>query len=316
MVDDVKYKIYNDFINDLEENDELNTISSINNEDKCCENPNIIVYRGIYVCNNCGIVKGPQYSMSGVRTFSSEDIKNKRINEPFNNDRGYRTLISNTNVDIYGVPLNSKARIKYAKLAKIQKSITNTYERNMMVANPKFSQISSSLRLSKQIIREANSIYKKVVNMKLTTGRSIEQLVAACIYIAIRLSDLPRTLEEITEASQIDAKKIAKNFRLILKELGIQLRPQEIPPFISRFGDELNIPSQYQIEAINLFNTARKNGLVVSGDPKSYAAAAIYIVMKKYKSFKINQSLISRISFISDVTLRKKMNEIKNLACA
>ncbi|MHA1309807.1 MAG: transcription initiation factor IIB [Candidatus Helarchaeota archaeon] len=314
MAEDLEYKNMEFRINtDIEFKPD---IKSSDFDEKCCDNPNIILYRGIYVCENCGVVKGPMLSMSENRIFSADDIKNKRINEPFYNNHGYRTLISNNNMDIFGYPLSVKNKIKYAKLAKIQKSITNSYERNIMVANPKFGQISAALRLPKQVIREANRIFKVVLSKRLTTGRSIDQLVAACIYIAIRLLDLPRTLEEITYASQIDEKKIAKNYRLILNELDINLPPQKIPPFISRFGDELKIPSQYQIEAINLFENAKKHGLIVSGDPKSYAAAAIYIVMKKYKEYKVNQSKIAKISFISDVTLRKKINEIKNTACS
>ncbi|MHA1231554.1 MAG: transcription initiation factor IIB [Candidatus Helarchaeota archaeon] len=304
-----------DFNLSLKEDQKVN-LSSIDDDDNCCENPNIIIDRGIYVCSNCGIVKGPTYSMSGARTFSAEDIKNKKINEPYYNDTGYRTLISNPNVDIYGSPLGAKARQKYAKLAKIQKSITNSYERNILVANPIFGRISADLRLSKQAVHEAHNIYKKVLLKKLTTGRSINQIVAACIYIAIRKLNLPRTLEEVAIAAQLEEKKVAKNYRLIVRELGIKLNPQEVLPFISRFGDELNIPSHYQMEAINLFKKARGHGMNINGDPKSYAAAALYIVMKKYKQYKINQNRIAQISYISDVTLRKKMNEIRNAACS
>jgi transcription initiation factor TFIIB len=260
------------------------------------------------------VVKGPIYTNMGPRTFSAEDIEKKKMNEPNYGDMGYRTLISNPNVDYYGYPLKAKARARYYRLAKIQKSITNSYERNILVGGAKFSQITSALGLTRQAIQEANMIYKKVLEKKLTTGRSIDQLVAACIYIAIRLFDLPRTLEEVSEAAQISEKKIGRNYRLILCELKINLNPQKIPTFISRFGDELKIPSKYQVEAIQLFDNAKDNGLIVRGDPKSYAGAAIYIVMKKHKEIKVNQKEIAEISFISDVTLRKKMNQIKKMA--
>ena len=311
-VDNINYEEYEIRINsDSELSDRT---QKLNKEDSCCENPNIILYRGIYVCDKCGIVRGPKFSMLGSRIFSTEDIENKRTNEPFYKDTGYRTLISISRVDIHGFPLKSKTRLKYLKLAKIQKSITNSYERNIMVANPRFGQITSALRLSRSVINESHNIYSKVLKGKLATGRSIEQLVAACIYVAIRVLNLPRTLEEVSKAAQISEKNVSRNYRLILNELGIKLKPQEIPPFISRFGDELEIPSHYQVDAINLFKNAKNNGLIISGDPKSYAAAAIYIIMKRYKEYKINQREVAKISYISDVTLRKKMNLIKNLA--
>ncbi|TFF87860.1 MAG: hypothetical protein EU549_04030 [Promethearchaeota archaeon] len=288
----------------------------IKNEEACCDNPNIIIYRGIYVCNNCGMVKGPTYSTQGPRVFSAEDVKNKRKTEPYYNDTGYRTLISRSKVDIYGYPIKNKVRLKYLKLAKIQKSITNSYERNMMVASPKFGHIYSALGLSRAVIQEADNIYKKVLNEKLTTGRSINQLVAACVYIAVRLLDLPRTIEEVAEASHISVKKVSRNYRLVVRELKINIHPQEIPPFISRFGEELQLPGKYQVEAIELFQLAKENGLIATGDPKSYAAAAIYIVMKQYKEYKVNQKEIADIAYISDVTLRKKIRKIRSVACS
>ncbi|MHA1270815.1 MAG: transcription initiation factor IIB [Candidatus Helarchaeota archaeon] len=276
------------------------------NEWDCCDNPNVQEYRGLYVCTNCGIVHGQVFEDAPRRAFTAEEIQDRRQTEPVYGTGGSRTVIPRFERDV-----SAKKKQKYYRLAKIQRSTTSTFERNMSIAQPKLLGFAAALGLPRSITEEALRIYREVVNKRLTMGRSINNLVAGSIYAAIRKNDLPRTVEEISMVTQIPEKSITKAYRLIVSNLNLLLTSTSIPQFINRFGEDLQISMPIQIEANNLISKARENGLQTIGkDPKGLAAAALYIAAKDGGEPK-SQSLIAKICGVSEVTLRNRAKEIK-----
>ena len=215
-------------------------------------------------------------------------MKYKKRTEACYTDLGYRTIID-PRFDVYGEILEAKTRMKFLKLARIQKSITNTYERNISVSSPILTTIVSHLQLPSIIAVQSMNLFKKVIEKGLTRGSSVKNLMLACIYIAIRKNNLPRTLEELEEVSEVSKKTIGKYFRKLQKELNIKLEPIDVEPFIDRFGNNLGLPMKLQNEAKNILKVAKDNGLLIGGDPKGFAGAVLYIVAKKSKELKINQ---------------------------
>jgi transcription initiation factor TFIIB len=275
----------------------------------CCDNPDVQPYRGIYVCRNCGIVHGQVFSDMPKRAFTAEEIQDRRQTEPVYGVSGSRTVIPRFGSD---VPADKKQ--KYYRLAKIQRSTTSTFERNLSIAQPKLLGYASNLGLPRSITEEALRIYKEVVNKKLTMGRSINNLVAGSIYAAIRLNDLPRTVDEIAEVTQISEKTITKAYRLIVSNLKILLTSTPVIQFVSRFGEELELSPQVQIRANELINKAKENGLRTMGkDPKGLAAAALYVAAKELGEPK-SQSLIAKVCSVSEVTLRNRAKDVKKFA--
>ncbi|MHA1232893.1 MAG: transcription initiation factor IIB [Candidatus Helarchaeota archaeon] len=275
----------------------------------CCENPNVQEYRGILVCTNCGIVHGQVLEGAPRRAFTAEEIQDRRQTEPVYGVSGSRTVIPKFDKD---VSIDKKQ--KYYRLSKIQRSTTSTFERNMSIAQPKLLSYAAALGLPKSVTEEALRIYREVVNKKLTMGRSINNLVAGSIYAAIRLNDLPRTVEEISMVTQIPEKSITKAYRLIVSNLELLLTSTSIVKYISRFGDELELSTPVQIQASELINKAKENGLQTIGkDPKGLAAAALYIAARESGEPK-SQSLIAKVCGVSEVTLRNRAKEIKKFA--
>jgi transcription initiation factor TFIIB len=271
----------------------------------CCDQPDIITYRGIYVCRNCAIVFGPEVVDSPQRAFSPEEIEKKRIQEPVYTNIGPRTLIN--------VKKESKNKVLFYRLAKINKSVSSTFERNLTVAQPKLLRLISQLGIPPSIMSAALKIYSKAVQNHLTTGRSIDNLVAAAVFIACRLRGLPRTIEEISEVANIPLKILAKNYRLILRELKLQIRPLSAKYFLERFASELKLTIDVQNRAQEILDNIEQSSTIVGKDPKGLAAAALYVAIrdlgrKEHRS----QTQISQVAHISEVTLR---NRVRNIKC-
>ncbi|MHA1649019.1 MAG: transcription initiation factor IIB [Candidatus Helarchaeota archaeon] len=301
------------------ENKEKSYIKEKNPEEDywdCCDNPDVRPYRGIYVCHNCGVVHGPVIIDAPRRAFTQQEIESRRRSEPVFTDFGPRTVVPKSGIDMSGTSLSPKQKQKYWRLSKIQRSVTTTFERNLSIAQPKLLNHASMLGLPRTVTEEALRIYKKAVRAKLTMGRSIDSLVAASIYAAIKIHGLPRTLNELSKVTQIPVKTIAKSYRLLAqyieestpKELG-DLKTQ----YIVRFGQDLKLSPAVQKRAIELLKLAEEGGMVLTGkNPKGLASAALYLAAKELGEPR-SQFEISKISSISEVTLRNRAKNIKQI---
>jgi len=271
----------------------------------CCKVPLIIEYRGIYVCRKCATVFGPVIVDSPHRAFTQEEILKKRIREPVYTNIGPRTIMNVKNDAV-------KNKGLFYRLAKINKSVSTTFERNLTVAQPKLLRLVSQLGIPISILNVALTVYRKAVSKHLTTGRSINNLVAASIFIACRMRGLPRTIEEISEVANIPLKVLAKNYRLILRELKIRIRPLSGKYFVERFTSDLGLSIDVQMRAQELVELVETSSAIIGKDPKGIAAASIYVAIrdlgrKEHRS----QTRISEVAHISEVTLRNRVKNIK-----
>lgn len=272
----------------------------------CCGNPTIVAYRGIYVCRNCAVVFGPEIVDAPQRAFTQEEILKKRIREPVYTTIGPRTIMNVKEENV-------KNKLLYYRLAKINKSVSTTFERNLTVAQPKLLRLVSQLGIPPSILNIAIGIYKKAVTKHLTTGRSINNLVAASVFIACRIRGLPRTIEEIAEVANIPLKVLAKNYRLVMRELKLNVKPLTAKYFINRFSTDLKLSMDIQKRAQDLITVVEDSPDIVGKDPKGIAAAAIYVAIrdlgrKEHRS----QTQISDTAHISEVTLRNRVKNIKD----
>lgn len=280
----------------------------------CCDNPDVRPYRGIYVCRTCGVVHGPVIIDAPRRAFTKQEIENRRRSEPVFTDFGPRTVVPKSGVDTSGSTLSPKQKQKYWRLSKIQRSVTTTFERNLSIAQPKLLNQASTLGLPRTVTEEALRIYKKAVRAKLTMGRSIDSLVAASLYAAIKIHGLPRTLNELSKITQIPVKTIAKSYRLLVQHIAESV-PKELTDlkiqYIARFGEDLKLSPAVQKRAIQLLKLAEKSGMVLVGkNPKGLASAALYLAAKELGEPR-SQFEISKTSSISEVTLRNRAKQIK-----
>ena len=282
------------------------------NEDyeKCCNDVEIRPYRGILVCRNCGTVHGPVLADTPRRAFSEEEISQRRQSEPVYRNIGARTVISRSNVDITGAPLSAKTKSLFWRLAKIQKSVTSTFERNLSIAQPKILNMASILGLPHTVTEESLRIYSKAVKMKLTMGRSIDNLVAASVFIAVKIHGIPRTLEEVAAAISISKKSLSKAYRLIMREFNLKIQPASPTTFLAKFASELGLSIQVQNRAKELLELTKRKSNLIGKDPKGLASAAIYIAAKELNEAR-SQVELSKIAHISEVTLRNRTKNIK-----
>lgn len=288
---------------------------SKDSEDRCCENPILRRTNGYVVCTNCGMTRGDLIlDDTPRRAFTSEEINDRKSNEPVYSPIGPRTLIKGM-CDSKGSLMSAQNKSFFNRLAKIHRSLNSSFERNLWIAIPNLQRLQSALNLSDAIKEDALRYYSLAVKKKLTLGRTIDILLAAAIFTSVRVHNLPKTIEEICEAADQPKKRVVKAYRLIvlyvLPELGVKVNHFGPKDYVTNFCNALNVSHQVRNYSIMLLKKSTAASPMFEGkDPKGLAAAAIYLMCKKFNEVR-TQSEIAQVAHITEVTLRMRAQDLK-----
>mgnify|MGYP003113962331 CR=1 FL=1 len=272
---------------------------------------------GEIVCQDCGLVLEDNIIDQGAewRVFSPEQGDQRaRTGAPMSqmmHDKGLSTDLDWQNKDYSGKAVSTKMRSQLYRMRKWQRRarVSNALERNLSVALAEIDRICSRLNLAKPTREEAATIYRKAMEKRLVRGRSIEGVSAASIYIACRLHNVPRTLDEIAQASRTGRKEIGRTARFVIRELKIRIqapRPQE---YVARFCSELGLPPHVEAKAMEFVDEICRLELDSGKGPVGIAASSIYIagVLSKHHR---TQREVSEAAGVTEVTIRNRYKEI------
>ncbi len=275
--------------------------------------------RGELVCSNCGLVITEQIvdNRAEWRAFDkSQNDKRSRVGMPMTytiHDKGLSTLIDYRNKDAKGKDIKGKQRERLYRLRKWHRRlrITDATQRNLAFALSEIDRMASQLGLPKNVRERASLFYRKIVEMKLIRGRSMESVAAAALYAACRIANIPRTLPEIASVSKVNKKETARIYRFMIRQLDIRIKPTSPTEFVSRLSSKLNIPTDVEVLAIDIIKQAKKNGLTSGRGPTGIAAAALYIA-SILKNAQLTQKKIAETAQVTEVTVRNRYKELVN----
>ena len=265
-------------------------------------------------CKNCGDVVEDMPINFG-KEFTNVDLeqteKRTRTGSPMtqtDSDLGLSTNVGNFN-DLK--KLNAKDRFKMLRIMRWNKRVSVALERNLKSAFSEINRIANYLKLPKSIEEEGKRIYRDAVQRNLVRGRSMEKVVAAALYAACRINDLPRTLDELSEASSIEKKEIGKTYRFITRELKIRMYPSNPVDYIARFTCDLKLSPETQTKAVEILEMTQKKELTSGRGPTGIAAAALYIAAL-INGEKRTQREVADVAGVTEVTIRNRYKELIN----
>ncbi|RMF54396.1 transcription initiation factor IIB [Candidatus Woesearchaeota archaeon] len=268
--------------------------------------------RGEVICKDCGLVLEEKMVDFGQewRDFSDEgDESRARAGAPSTYtqfDQGLGTEVGRK-ADIY--QLDRKSKNKFFRLRKWQYRISTAIERNLKLALAELKRVSSYLKLPKSVEEEAAKIYTLAVQRGLVRGRSMESVVAGALYAACRRHEVPRTLDELSEASSIEKKEVGRTYRFITRELGINILPSNPADYIPRFASALKLSAETQSRSIEIIEKAQKAELTSGRGPTGIAAAGLY-VSALINGEKRTQREVADVAGVTEVTIRNRYKEL------
>ena len=244
------------------------------------------------------------------REFDSEDSdKRRRTGAPMTYtkyDRGLGTDVGQKQ-DIYR--LSGKGKNKYFRLRKWQYRISTAIERNLKLALAELKRVASYLKLPKSVEEESARVYTLAVQRGLVRGRSMESVVAGALYAACRRHEVPRTLDELAEASGIDKKEIGRTYRFVTRSLSIRILPSNPIDYIPRFASSLKLTPATQSKAVDILEKAQKAELTSGRGPTGIAAASLY-VSALMNNEKRTQREVADVAGVTEVTIRNRYKEL------
>lgn len=261
---------------------------------------------GDLICNQCGLVleeKRLDLSHDGRRAFT--------VNEKNSRERtGAPISVLVPDIGLTNVIDRNKINNPDLKRAAKWNTRMSWEKRNILIATTELKRISTNLHLPNHVKQDAMSLYKEVFKRKLLRGRSINSMIAACIYYAIRKYRITRTLQEVLDETNEKGKDVRRCYGVLIRELNLKAPNTNPIALIPRYITKLRLSSEIEKLAIKIADTYISNFVTSGKDPKGIVGGAIYLA-SKIKNENFTQKQIADLIGVTEVTLRSRYKELK-----
>jgi len=188
--------------------------------------------------------------------------------------------------------------------------VHSSLDRNLAQAMAELDRLSDKVAIPNAVKEKAAVIYRKALDKGLVRGRSIAAIAAASLYAACRITGTPRSLREISEASLVNRKDVARCYRLLLRELDIKMPIADPLTYLPKIAERSKVSGHTQALAMKILQEARRRHVSAGKDPMGLAAAALYIACMQANEKK-TQKDIAEAANITEVTVRNRYKTLK-----
>src|ERR671932_242584 len=271
-----------------------------------------------FVCSSCGCVANDKF-FNGEHNNGfhnpSEYSDRSRTGMPESlaiHHKGLSTLIGIGDTDARGKALEPAQRMKMQRLRtwNNRSQLNDSISRNLEKALKFLNNFGDKLYLSQAVMESAAYIYRKAALKKLAKGRSTLGLVGAALYAACRETATPKTVADIAAVCNISSKDVMAHYKLILKELSLQMPVLHGPDYVTLIANRLDLSEKTKREALRIYVMVQQNRISLGKNPRALAGAVIYLASQNCNEF-LRQVEICQVADISTVSLRKRCKEIK-----
>jgi transcription initiation factor TFIIB len=266
-------------------------------------------------CDTCGLVVAENLIDSGPdwRSFAGEGRAQGERASPLSSlqhDYGFGAVMWGR-TDAHGKPVQAsnlpqlKRMQKWDRRAKFRRGT----ERNLATALSEIRRMASGMDVPRNVQEAAGKFYRSATEKNLIRGRSIDSVAAACLYAALRTHGIPRSLEEVAAVSKVDRREIGRVYKVVAHELGLTLAPVSPESYVPRFASRLRLKPRTEGRALDFVRQAVRQERVSGKDPKSVAAAALYIA-SILEAEPRTQRDVSEATGVTEVTIRNRYKEL------
>jgi transcription initiation factor TFIIB len=274
-------------------------------------------YTGEIACSNCGTVSSEKVmdSTSETTGLSGEEYQNNsRVGMKTSlkmADRGLSTIMESQDKDATGKSLSNENRRMFYRLRMWDRNSRSAISvKSFQKAFTLLDAMSSKLGLPESVVEETAYLFRKIAAKKILAGRSTSSMLCATVYIACRLTDTPRTLQDVANAGNIKKKNLQRIYRFLANELDVHPVTYNPREFVTRIAKAVGLSEKSERLAFKILTISEKKNVLASKNPMAMTAAAINLA-SIMNNEKVTQLKISEASGISAVTIRERSKEIK-----
>ena len=274
---------------------------------------------GEQICTKCGYVMKDKLEETGPewRNFAKEqgEVDRRRTGTPSSlamHDMGLATMIGKENADASGRLLDSTMRNTLERLRTWDRrsQVHTSEDRNLRQAFSELARLGEKLNVGGAIIEKAAYIYRKAFDKRLVRGRSITGMITAALYAALRDTETPRTLKDLSLVSGVKKNDLAQSYRLLLKEMDLRMPVRDPAKYVSRIGSKAGASERTQRRALEILKRAQETGSSAGKDPMGLAAAALYVASVMENESK-TQKDFAQAAGVTEVTIRNRYKGLK-----
>ena len=258
-----------------------------------CNMPQIVsdIVQGEIICSRCGVIIESRMIESVTNTLDTrpDDIR-------ILGDGG-----------LGGEPIT---KIGNKNISSIVKGMQSTDDARLVRLYKPLDAILGQMNIPKTISTDVKILARRAVDEKISRGKSVNQIVVACIMIACKKHGRIIDDQEIIQLANISKKSAYRTYRSLIQRWNIKPHDtqNEIRVRINKACKDLNI--QYMTQAVlNIFENCPSE---IISHPGVCTSGCIYIACQG----KISQNTISTVTGVSSVSLRKftkRYEQIKDL---
>jgi transcription initiation factor TFIIB len=268
--------------------------------------------KGELICRQCSIVLDESMVDFGRDSRFFEDDgdgeHNSRTGAPFD-----PLVVDNLGTSIGNAAdlskLSGRNRALFQRIKKRQHWTATSFEQNLKTAFNNLKLMSGGLNLPSSVEKEAAVIYRRCVERGLTKRSAIEHLVIASLFLASKLQGFPRAMKEFANIAKVDMTILGKNYKLIMREIGIRINPTNPLDYVTKFATALKLSPKVQTKSVKYIEQMEKMGLTSGLSPLSVAASTLYIAAQLEKE-KRTQREFAEISGVTETTLRNRCKDL------
>jgi transcription initiation factor TFIIB len=295
------------------DNQQSNTVND-------CVHPNTVDVGGFETCDTCGLQFERAYSEQDVRVFDHDQTK-RRMRQPVHRKVGYRTTVGNKK-DLKTMKITIKQKIFFSRINKIQKSNTNSIERNMNKEITKILNCCNLLNFQEHVTNDVVELFREAIENGLARGRSINGTIGACIFAVCKFYKKPISIQEIVDIVNETRKMIMGIYTDAIFKLSVGNVSGSVDPkhYITKYGNEIRLTVTDIENCKKFFDFLKKRHYSTDGrDPNGVAVSIIYFMgsINAIKStnitMKLTQKKLAKLGGTTEVTVRTRLKEFKKL---
>ncbi len=268
-------------------------------------------------CGGCGLVllQSMEDSSSENHSFSQEDFLSQTRTGPGLSltmyDKGLSTVIGN-NKDASGKNIIGNSKLTFNRLRMWDQRSKSKSTASFSKAFTLLNAVKAKLGIPDSVVEQAAYIYRKAVLSKLTRGRTMASLISASLYAACREANIPRTLDDIASASNVERKILSRDLRTLVRKLELNLNQYDTAGFIVKIANNLGLKEKTKRDAVKILQRSESEMITAGKHPVAQAAASLYISCI-INGEKLSQKKFSEAAGVSDVTIRNRTVLIKKM---
>ena len=307
-------------------------VQSENITNRCgrCNGTLVTTFEEEVCCSKCGYVVVEQaYDLETDESKSRElggwSGRTGPASSNLSFDSATSSIISKINKDAQGKNLNSNQRSTMDRLRTwdSRSMNSNPKSRNFIKAFTDLANVCNKLKIPDNVKERAAEIYRESVERKLIRGRTINTLIAASLYLAVRETSTPRSLTDVAREAGVNKKDISANYRMLVTEFEIVLPIMNPRSYTSKIGTlcEPQLSEKVIKMANQVIEYCEENTMDTHGkDPVGFAAACLYTAGKvaslldQSNVYDTTQRKISLAANVTEVTVRNRCKGINLIA--